>query len=127
MDKLVMISIEQYRKRVVDLSPGLEAEWDTASALAVSYITELPDIGFRSQQKRISAFSVILGQVHEAIAAEEVTQYQVHLAITIARFSDRKFEKAFDAFERKVRSGSIDHIDPASRSRLTAFLFHIGG
>lgn len=122
-----MISIEQYRAKVFDRSPGLEAEWEKASALAVSYIAKLPGIGFRFQQKRISAFGVILGQVHEAIAADEVTWYQGHLAITIARFSDSKFEKAFDAFDHEIHRAGIGHIDPASRSRLTAFLFYIGG
>lgn len=122
-----MISIEQYRAKFVNRQIGIEDDWEKASTLADSYIANLPDIGFLSEQKRISAFGVVLRHVHEAIAAGEVTWRQGGMAIEIARWSDRRFEKAFDAFESKIRSGSIEYIDAASRSRLTASLFHIGG
>ena len=122
-----MISIEQYKAKFVNPQVGIEDDWEIASAMAVSCIAKLPNIGFLSEQKRISAFGEILGQVHKAVAADEVTSRQGEMAILIAKFSDKTFEKAFDAFERPIRNGSIEHIDPESRSRLTAFLFHIGG
>lgn len=103
-----MISIEEFAAMSGSTVTELRPNWDKASQLAEAMVARLPNIGFLSMNKRIFAFTVVAGEVQEAISEEKVTMQQAIVATAIAKFSDRNFGKAFDTYLQFAMAGRVD-------------------
>jgi len=118
-----MISIEQFTANFVGPTDWIKDDWEKAHNLGASCISNLPNIGILSVEKRSAAFTVILEQVQNAISDGKVNFSEGHTTIQIARWSNRKFAKAADAWVHEARHGRIE---PALLTRFTVVLAKVG-